>query len=142
LLPLLDIGAASSIFLRATLTLQVVLWLGTLEGMRVCEAILPWKIFRVWRGDLGETALAIVGSEALNWGYALFGVNDALAWAFLIAGALVMMRFAQVCLSRGIVVPKEWRYVNYVYIVTCSIQLLHTIPTSLPLHLMPSLWLH
>jgi hypothetical protein len=124
LLPLLDIGNASAIMLRLAFAVQVMLWLGSLEGMSVCKAMLPWYWWQVWQGKLGETALAILGSEILSWGYSLFAINAASAWLCLIAGAVVMMRYGDACLRRGIRLPVAWCWVNYVYITTGVIQLL------------------
>ncbi len=124
LLPLLDIGNASAILLRLAFAVQVMLWLGSLEGMNVCKAMLPWYWWRVWQGELGETALAILGSEILSWGYSLFAINAASAWLCLVAGAVVMMRFGDACMRRGIRLPVAWCWVNYVYITTGVIQLL------------------
>jgi hypothetical protein len=124
LLPLLDIGNTSAILLRLAFALQVMLWLGSIEGMGICRAMLPWYWYRVWRGELGETALAVVGSEILSWGYSLFAINAGLGWICLVFGAVVMMRFGDLCMRRGIKIPPAWRYVNYVYITTGIIQLL------------------
>jgi hypothetical protein len=49
LLPLLDISFASTVVLRVCFTGIVMIWLGTLEGMEICKAMLPWYWGKVWQ---------------------------------------------------------------------------------------------
>jgi len=123
LLPLLDMSFASTVLLRAIFTLVVVLWLGSLEGMQLYRALLPWHWALVWQRKLGDTALAIVGSELLCRGYSLVGLSAALAWICLVAGSIVMMRFGWAGKVSGVKIAVAWYNLNLVYVVTGVIQL-------------------
>lgn len=126
LLPLLDISFASTVVLRAVFTVLVVLVLGMLPGesMSICKAMLPWNWVKVWQRQMGDTALAVLGSEILCWGYALFGVNTALAWVALVAGSVVMMRFGWAAATSGVKIAIAWYYLNMAYVIAGGIQLI------------------
>ena len=124
LLPLLGIGSAEAILLRIVYTGVVMLWLGSLEGMGLCRAVLPWHWLRVWRGELGGTALAIVASEILSWGYSLFAVSNTAGWVCLVVGSLVMMRFGYAGMQKGVDIAVAWYRLNFFYVVMGIIQLL------------------
>ena len=123
LLPLLNMSLASAVLLRSVFTLVVILWLGSLEGMQLCRALLPWRWGQVWQRKLGDTALAVVGSELLCWGYAMVGVSLVLAWLCLVAGSIVMMRFGWAGKESGIKIAVAWYRLNAVYVLAGLIQL-------------------
>jgi hypothetical protein len=123
LLPLLSMSLVSAALLRSVFTLVVILWLGSLEGMQLCWALLPWRWGQVWRRQLGDTALAVLGSELLCWGYAMFGVSAVLAWVCLVAGSIVMMRFGWAGKVSGIKIAVAWYHLNAVYVLAGLIQL-------------------
>lgn len=123
LLPLLDMSFASTVLLRSCFTLLVVLWLGSLEGMHLFRALLPWNWYKVWQRKLGDTALAVVGSELLCWGYSLVGLSPVTAWLCLVAGSIVMMRFGWAGKVSGVKIAVAWYNLNLVYVITGVIQL-------------------
>lgn len=126
LLPLLDISFGSTVVLRTVFTVLTMLCLGMLPGesISICKAMLPWNWGKVWKLQMGETALAVLGSEILCWGYALFGVNTALAWVALVAGSVVMMRFGWAAANSGVKIAIAWYYLNMAYVIAGGIQLL------------------
>ena len=113
-LPLLGISSAAALFVRTASMILGMLWLGSLEGMGICRALLPWNWHAVWRGEMGNTALAIVGSEILTWGYSLFAVSAILGWICLAAGSGVMMKFCLAGKREGIPIAFAWYRLNYV----------------------------
>jgi len=123
-LPLIGITSAAAVLVRMLSTVAAMLWLGSLEGMSICRAILPWNWGRVWRGEMGNTALAVVGSEILTWGYALFAVSSTLGWACLAGGSGVMMKFTIAGKREGMQIAFAWYRLNYVYVITGIIQLI------------------
>ncbi len=122
-LPLMSMSFANTVVLRIAFTFIVLAWLESIENKKLYLALLPWYWLRVWQRKMGDTALAIVGSEILCWGYSMFGINAGIAWVGLVAGSIVMMRFGWAGMRANIPMAVRWYRLNLVYVVAGLVQL-------------------
>jgi hypothetical protein len=99
--------------------------LGTIPKWAILTAWFPPFWLAAWREkrSVGGDALAVVGSEFLCWGYALFGSQTSLAWLLLLVAAVVLTKYGWAKMKAGNSVAVAWYYLNLLYAAVGASQL-------------------
>jgi hypothetical protein len=93
-------------------SLLTLVWFQALSISFIWQVLWPPYIWRSIKGSNGPNPLAAMGTELLVWGYAFMSLNQTWAWWFLLAGSIVLSRFAWLGMKERVAMSRAWFALN------------------------------